>query len=100
MNPGHIVGPLKSVVIDDPGALHAGSKTAEARYGYPRDTPGGRLRIKYADTQVLDHVDLVLQLIAIVVIETGIAKAEFIDQGRLDNTRVRKHSLLDAGSQH
>src|SRR4029079_13984198 len=47
-----------------------------------------------ADTEFFNRIALVLQFVAVVVVETGVAEASLVHQGRRQNPRVGNHGLL------
>src|SRR5690349_20824184 len=99
VDPRESFDPLERMVVDQKRTIHVIAKPAEAIDRNPGSAPGHGLGIHEADTEILDGIALVLQLVGIVVVETGIAKSRFVYQTRRQNPRVGNHGLLDRNCQ-
>src|SRR5258708_19059682 len=95
----HFVNPLESMVGAHKGAIGIAAKAGEAIKADTGYTPGARRRWRHAHKppDFGDHIPQAGQIGHNFVMESGVSKAEFVDQRRAENARVSNGRLLRRG---
>ncbi len=97
MGPREVIGQLKSVVVVNVGRIGVVAEPAESQDADGRSTPRDGWRVRHADAKFFDRVFDVIEFAADVIEEMVNPEADFVDQRRLEDSRIVDQRLVSRG---